>query len=371
MNLRLSDEQRMIVQAADGFLQNACPTAKVVELDAGETGFDPGLWKRTCDLGWTAMGLPAQAGGLGSIVDLCLVMEASGRVALTSPLATTVAGGALPLVRGGSDEQRERWAGRLLSGEAIASMALLDPDSGSEWSPAQLEGARDGAAWTLTGAKLLVPWASVADVLLVSADLPGRGPSFVLVETGGPGVTITPHAILGGDRRSRVDLDGVTVGEADVLPAPEGFEALRAHSLDAQTVLNVALAVGLCETALAMSVQYANERHQFDRPIGSFQAVSYRCVDMRLAIDACRLFGRKAAWHLDVGRPADMHVGAAKAYANEMVDIVTHNAQQVHGAIGFSTEYDLHLFTRRARAFASNLGTSARSLERVAVGLGL
>ncbi|HEX4108330.1 MAG TPA: acyl-CoA dehydrogenase family protein [Solirubrobacteraceae bacterium] len=371
MQLRLSDEQKMIGGAASGFLERACPTSTIVELDASETGFDAALWRRACELGWTAMGVPPDAGGLGGIVDLCLVTEACGRVALTSPLACTVAGGALPLALGGSAEQRARWLERLLSGAAIATIALLDSGSASEWSPVRLRGVRDGADWTLSGTKLLVPWAAVADVLVLSADLQDRGPSFVLVEPTAAGVTVIPHQVLGGDRRARVELADVTVAESDVLRAPEGFATLQRRCLDVLTVLDVALAVGLCETALGMSVQYAGERRQFGRPIGAFQAVSYRCVDMKLAIDACRLLCHKAAWHLEVGRPADLHVGAAKAYANEMVDVVTHNAQQVHGAIGFSTEYDLHLFTRRARAFASNLGTSASSLERVAVGLGL
>lgn len=360
MNLQQTDEQKMIVQAAAGFLQRAVPTTKVVELDATDTGFDRALWDQMCEMGWTAMAIPEEHGGLGSIVDLCLVAEEVGRVALSSPLVTTVAAGALPLLQGGHADRLPA----LLSGEQIATMALLEEDSGSEWSAPRLTGARDGDGWLLTGAKVLVPWGNVADVFLVSCDLEGRGPSVAIVPR--DALRIEDNQILGGDRRSRIELDGVKVGEGDVLDAD-----VLAHSLDVQTVLHTAHAIGLCDEALRMSVQYANERHQFGRPIGSFQAVSYRCVDMKLSLDAARLFCHKAAWHLDVGRPAEMHVGACKAYANEMVDICTHNAQQVHGAIGFSTEYDLHLFTRRARAFACNHGSSARQLERVAVGLGL
>lgn len=362
MNLRPTDEQRMIGEAARGFLQGAVTPATVNALDATATGFDPELWQRMCDLGWTAMAIGEEHGGLGSIVDLCLVAEEHGRVALSSPLVTTVAAGALPLVLGGDDF----WLPALLTGERIATMALLEEGGAGEWSRPRLAGVRSAGGWTLNGTKVLVPWGNVADVFLVSADLEGRGPSFAVLER--ERLTIADHRVLGGDRRSRVQLRDVAVTEADLLA---GYDAILTRSLDVQTVLSIALAVGLCDRALAMSVQYANERHQFGRPIGSFQAVSYRCVDMKLAIDACRLFCHKAAWHLDVGRDADMQVGAAKAYANEMVDGCTHNAQQVHGAIGFSTEYDLHLFTRRARALACNLGTSARSLERVAVGLGL
>jgi alkylation response protein AidB-like acyl-CoA dehydrogenase len=348
----------MIIEAANGFLRRAVPPSRIVELDTTQSGFDRELWRQMCDLGWTAMGVPEPAGGLGSIVDLCLVCEENGRVALSSPLVTTVAAGALPLAASG------RPVDELLSGARIATMALLEEGSASEWSPPHLTGARSEDGWTLSGRKILVPWANVADVFVFSCYLEDRGPSLATVPR--DALSILDNEILGGDRRSRVELDGIAIDESDLLDYD-----LLAHSLDVQTVLNIALAVGLCDQALSLSVQYANERHQFGKPIGAFQAVSYRIVDMKLAVDAARLFCHKAAWHLDVGRAASLHVGAAKAYANEMIDICTHNAHQVHGAMGFSTEYDLHLFTRRARALACNHGTTSRSLERVAVGLGL
>ncbi|MEJ7582619.1 MAG: acyl-CoA dehydrogenase [Acidimicrobiales bacterium] len=141
--------------------------------------------------------------------------------------------------------------------------------------------------------------------------------------------------------------------------------------LDWAAVVQLAYVVGAAERALEMTVRHACDRHQFGRPIGSFQAVAHRCVDMRTDLDACRYLAYRAAWALDQHWAADLEVAAAKAYSNGALRRIFGHAHQVHGAIGFSTEHDLHLFTRFAKAFELSYGSTDRHLDRVASAMGL
>ncbi len=355
-------------EAAHAFLARECPPDAVRKIDAAPDGFSRVLWNKTCELGWPALGAPASSGGIGGLVELCLVAEEMGRAALSSPLLGHAVA-TRSIASAGDGDARRKFLAPLLSGETIATLAVLDERSRSVRSRVAMRGVRSGADWVLSGTKTLVPWASVAGLFVVAADLDGRGESLVVIERGAPGVSVVPQQTLGGERRARIAFDRVVVEAADVLPGEARPQLDRA--LDAAAAVQSAHAVGLCEGALALSVKHASTREQFGRPIGSFQAIAFRCVDMRLAIDGARALAHRAAWAIDEGRPSALHAAAAKAHADEMVELVTANAHQVHGAIGFSTEYDLHLYTTRARAFAQNHGSRALHLERVAAELEL
>ena len=192
----------------------------------------------------------------------------------------------------------------------------------------------------------LVPFAAEADVVIVGDDRIAKP-------------RCTPRSALGVDPLYAVD------GER----TPTGRDTKRAADIAA--ALALAHATGAAERALAMTVQHAKDREQFGRPIGSFQAVAHRCVDMRSDIDACRYLAYQAAWALDRGAPSDLEVGAALAYGTEAARRVFMNAHQVHGAIGFSTEHDLHRFTRIGKTFELLYGSPSRHRERVAEAMGL
>ncbi|MGH9111293.1 MAG: acyl-CoA dehydrogenase family protein, partial [Acidimicrobiales bacterium] len=217
----------------------------------------------------------------------------------------------------------------------------------------------------LRGTKLLVPWAGVADVVVVTTT-----DGLFLVEPARGGARAERHDDLGADPLFELDL-------ADAPAEPLGDGGCEAQStvvrraLDVAAVVQLAYVVGAAERVLEMTLQHARDRHQFGRPIGSFQAVSHRCVDMRTDLDACRFLAYRAAWAFDQGGRADVEVAGAKAYGNDALRRILAHAHQVHGAIGFSTEHDLHLFTRRAKAFELSYGTTTRHLDRVAAAMGL
>ncbi len=344
----------------------------VREVEASPSGFSADLWSRLCELGYPGLVLPEEYGGSGGkILDLAIIAEELGRVAFPSPLLTSVAFGALPLLWSGSDWQRQKWLPGLVKGDLIATMAVVEPGGGDEWTEVRSAAKRWTANWRLSGNKILVPYAADAHLIVVAATLEGPGLSLIALERTAPGIKFERHRAIGGDPLYSVTFDKVTFTPASVLDTDGNAKAVLNRALDHAAVLQAAYAVGLSERALALAVSHASTREQFGRPIGAFQAVAHRCSDMRIDIDACRFLALQAAWRLDQGGPADLDVAAAKAYINDAVRRVFTNAHQVHGAIGYSSEYDLQLFTRRAKAFELSLGTTPMHHERVAKGIGL
>ncbi|GMU78317.1 MAG: acyl-CoA dehydrogenase [Acidimicrobiia bacterium] len=339
MDLFPTPEQALLADTAADFVARSVDTDRVRELEASDEGFDPGLWATMCDLGWTDLGP----------VELALVAEQLGRGAVPSPLVTTGAlRNALPALAAA------------LPADAGATLAALVP--GATHEGAGPHPALDGA--TVTGRYLLVPYAPAARALVVTT-----ADGLATVDPRAGGVTLGRQEVIGGDACWRVDLEG-----APATPIPGDL----GHVLDHLGVAALAYTVGAAEGALALSVQHAKDRHQFGRPIGSFQAVAHRCADMRAEVEACRMLAWRAAWSLD--QDAAGHgdrgrvrfaVDGALAYANDALRRVAMHAHQVHGAIGFSTEHDLHLFTRRIKAFELSYGGTALHQDRFAASLGL
>jgi alkylation response protein AidB-like acyl-CoA dehydrogenase len=372
MDLTLTDEQRMLAESARHFAEQVCPSSVVREVEASEGGFSAELWSKLCELGYPGLIFPEQYGGSGGkILDLLIVAEELGRVAFPSPLLTSVALGALPLLWCGDDLQRDKWMPGLVKGELIATLALVEPGGGDEWSEVRVGAKRWTANWRLSGNKILVPYAANVHLITVAANREGSGLTLIALERTTPGIKCERHSALGGDPLYNVTFDRVTFTPASILNPDANARAVLNRALDHAAVLQAAYAVGLAERALSLAVAHASTREQFGRPIGSFQAVAHRCSDMRIDIDACRFLALQAAWRLDQGEGAELDVAAAKAYINDAVRRVFTNAHQVHGAIGYSTEYDLQLFTRRAKAFELSLGSTAMYHERVAKGIGL
>jgi alkylation response protein AidB-like acyl-CoA dehydrogenase len=350
MDLTLSSEQRMLVESARRTLARACPTERVRAMESDARGYDPALWRELVRLGWTGMVIPAAVGGGGrSFLDAVLLLEEMGRVLLPSPFLVSCVLAPLLLER--------EWLPRVASGEAIVTLALVEPGWRDE-SGRPTTGFDGG---TVTGTKVFVPFAAVANLILVSThggELVGVAP--------GPETACTRQQTLGGDHQYQVRFAGAP-GEQLGAAADAALDRVRLHA----AVASLAYALGAAERALELTVEHAKVRVQFGRPIGSFQAVAHRCADMRSEIDALRYLVYQAAWSLGAGRTSELEVGAAKAYGNQALRRVFMHAHQVHGAIGFSTEHDLQLFTRRAKAIELAWGSTAVHHERIARAMGL
>jgi alkylation response protein AidB-like acyl-CoA dehydrogenase len=260
----------------------------------------------------------------------------------------------------GSEALRSRWLEPLATGTAIAALAVVDPRG---------DALRVGDEWQLSGTKVAVPFGAVANLFVVSVDMSAL--VLVAVAADAPGVTIERHDTFAPEPFASVTFSDVVVVADDVV----GDHAVLERALAHQTTVDTAYAVGLASGALALAVDHASNREQFGRPIGVNQAVSHQCVDMRVEIDAMRVLAQQAAWRLDrydhdpLG--AVRAVGLANAYAREVLPGIFARAHQVHGAIGFTMEYDLQLFTRRAKAYELTGGRAAHHLEQVARSIGL
>jgi alkylation response protein AidB-like acyl-CoA dehydrogenase len=356
MELQLTAEQELLLASARAWVARACPIERARELDAAGTDAAAewmDLWREMTALDWVLLALPAEAGGSGAgLLELALVAEALGEGAVPTPLLTSVTLAARPLHRSGA---RPDLVAALGAGELIGSLALLEPGMRDEWSAVRMSGVAP-----LHGAKLCVPWAHAADVLVV-ATVDGLR----LVECPAPGLHVTRHDALGGDPLGAVELDGVAA-------APAGDAGILPRVLAETAVVQLAYAVGIMRTMLDLSVRHAQERRQFGRPIGAFQAVAHRCAEMRADVDAGRFLAYQAAWALDHDDDAgEARVAAALAYTKDAARRVARHAHQVHGAAGFSTEHDLHLFSRRAKAFELTWGGATLHREHLAGAMGL
>ncbi len=364
MYFDLTDEQQAIKSTAREFLAARYKSERIRELAESEHGFAQSDWDEMAELGWPGLALPEEWGGQGlGIVDLAVLFEEMGYALAPSPLlSNTVVGIALALC--GSDEQRERFLRPLAEGRLRGTPALFDAGTPASVGEFAMAARADGEDVVLDGEKVLVMDAATADLLLV-ATADGRRH---LVERGAPGVTVSAATAIDPTRRLySVRLDGVRVPAADTLPAAGADYTpvfLRA------CVALAAESTGIAQRTLEMAVEYAKDRQQFGRPIGSYQAVSHRCAQMLLETENSRSAVYGAAWAADA-EPESLPLAAsiAKAYASDAGWRVPDASIQVHGGIGFTWEHDLHFFLKRGKANAATFGDAKWHRERVAAAI--
>ena len=254
---------------------------------------------------------------------------------------------------------RASTATAMAAGEAVLSVAWLEPDNSSGPSGVQMAAVADGDGFVLSGPKRHVPYASSADRLVVlartSAAAGGaEAVDLFLVDPTGEGVTLTLQPTVAGDTQYRVDFDGVRVEATDRIgDAGTGWDTWSTVMADA-IVLVAAQAVGAAEATHALTTQYAKERHQFDKPIGAFQSISHYLADGITAIDGARVLVHQAAWSRDEGRDVSTLAPMAKLFATQTCRDVTGVAIQVHGGMGFTVECDAQLYFRRAKSWQLN-----------------
>lgn len=367
MDLTLDDEQLMLAQSARALVERSCPSSSVRALEDSDLGFSPEHWRLLADLDFTGLLVPEEFGGTGQgVLAMAVLAEALGRGPLPSPLHTSSVVATDLLLSAGDEAQQKTWLPRLAAGDALATLALVEPTSVDEWS--RLRTTVEGGI--LEGTKILVPYAGCADLLVVAAQA-AAGPALVLVDPLADGVSVRRLKDGSGEAVYEIVLRGVQVGAQDLLGEPGSAGPALQHALDRAAVVALAAAVGGAQRALELSLEHAGTRRQFGQPIGAFQAVAHRCVDMLTDIEASRLLCHQAAWRLDAGEDAAFAVAAAKAYGTGAMQRVFTHAHQVHGAIGFSMEHDLQLYARRAKAFQLTWGSAAHHRERVAQTMGL
>ena len=377
MDLGLSEEQEMLRTSARDFLQKECPKKLVKQLDESDEGYSPELWQKMAGLGWIGLPFPEQyGGGGGSFLDLAVLLEAMGYNILPGPFFSTVVLAGFCIISAGSEQQKRELLPKVARGDMILTLALLEPSARYDAEAVKTGAvARDGE-YIINGTKLFVPDANVADHLLcVARTKQGKNPedgiTIFLVDAKAHGVKCTLLKTLARDKQCEVIFEDVRVAEDNVVGRLNRGWPVVQEVLQKATVAKCAEMVGGAQAALEMAVNYAKERVQFNRPIGSFQAIQHYCANMVSDVDGSRFVTHKAAWTLSEGLPATMDVAVAKAWTSGAYCRVTLLAQQIFGAIGFTMDHDLHLYYRRAKAGEIAFGDGAFHRRTVARELGL
>lgn len=362
MDYELSESQRALAKQAQEFLARQCPRSLVRELEESPSGFSRPLWQRMAELGWLGITVPDQQGGVGAgFLDQMVLVEEMGKSLVPSPYFTCVVLTGHLLSALGTAEQRRTYLAQLLGGQTVIPFAFQE--AGPAFSPTAVASrvVRRNGGFVLTGTKLFVPYAHVADHLLCLARTSGRadaatGLSLFLVDARAPGVSCTVLKTIADDRQCEVVLEGVAAPPSALVgEAGQAYPLLKDTLLRA-TALKCAEMVGGAEKALEMAVEYAKQRVQFGRPIGAFQSIQNYVAEMAVDVDRSRYATHLACWKIDQGLPAELEVATAKAFASEACQRVVWLAHQIFASIAYFKEHDLQLYYRRAKVQALEFG---------------
>jgi len=364
-----STDQELFTETTRKFLETECPSSTLRDLGRTAAGYEPDLWRRGAELGWTSLVVPEAAGG-GSIsesgvLDLVLLAYEFGAHAAPGPLLpANVVGAALG--RWGSTEQQAGPLGSILSGDSVAAWALFEPSPFDGIGQVELTATTNGGSVVLNGTKSPVEAAEQADHVLVTARH-DAGLSQFLVPKDAPGVTVTPLKALDMTRRF------ATVQFADVDVSPDlAVGELGAAQPSVDWMIDLAVVVQLAEIVGAMqwsfdtTLDWAFNRYSFGRPLASYQEIKHRFADMKMWLEASYAITDAAARALDADAPnRSTLVSVAKSYVGRNGAELLQDCVQLHGGIGVTFDHDLHLFLRRVTTDIALFGTPAQHNVRI------
>lgn len=372
MDIKLDEIQLDIANEARRFLEKECPAEIVREAYEDDRGLTDKLWNQMSEMDWMKIRIPEAYGGAEmEQLDLCIILEEMGRAVVPGPFFSSVQLAAEAILAAGSEDQKKEYLPKIGDGKMIGTLALSEPDSGADTDYIQMSARADGDGFVLSGTKLTVPDAHVADVMVVAARTepgtePSHGVTLFLVDKDTDGLRVNLLPTMDGTRKlcavefKDVRASGV-LGEVNQGRAPLDKVLQRA-----QTGL-AAECIGGAQRAMEIATEYAKTRVQFDQPIGAFQAIKHACAQMFVLVESGRSLLYWAAWAQDHAdeKEAALAASAVKAYCAEAYTKVTASALQVHGGIGFTWENDIHLFLKRAKGNELSLGDPAFHREKI------
>ncbi len=372
--LVLSEDQRMLMESARGAVAANAPIASFRKLRAESSGdgFSRAFWRQCAEMGWTGVLVPEEFGGIDfGIVGAGLIARELARTLAPTPFLSTAVMAASAFRRGGSAAQQSTWLPRIAKGEAIVASAL---DEGARRGAPSIKAWRAGPGWRLEGVQRMALDGHVADAFLVAAQVLIAGqvengePTYFLVGADAKGLARDQRTLVDSRRVATVTLDGVSLdGDAAIAGGSGAIEA----TLDAGRAVVAAALCGVAEEAFARTMSYLKDRRQFDRRIGSFQALQHRAALMHIDIENAWSATLKALESLATNaNSAALDVAVAKAKASETACAATAECLQMHGGIGMTDEFDIGLFLKRARVDSVTFGDAAFHANRVATMIG-
>jgi alkylation response protein AidB-like acyl-CoA dehydrogenase len=377
MDLGLTEAQELLKTSVAEFVQREYDKNTLLALERSASGITPDLLRRVADLGWLGVVIPEAYGGEGrSLTDAAVLFEELGRGPVPGPLFASGVLGALAVLHGGTEAQKQAILPAVARGERVLCVAATESDYG--WRPEKLhmQASQERGHYVLNGTKLFVYDAKAATHLVCAvrtgpaSNGASQGITLLLVDASAPGLAV--RTLPGWmSQVDEVRFDNVQVPADAVLGGVEGsgWESLEVAAQQAIPIL-CAYQVGSCQAVFEMAVAYSRTRIQFGQPIGRFQRVQDHIIGMVNHLDAARWTTYEALWKLDAGRPAASSVHLAKAVTSEAHLKVCDGAHEVHAGVGVIREYGLTLHTQRSRTLYPLLGDGREHRRRIADALG-
>jgi alkylation response protein AidB-like acyl-CoA dehydrogenase len=370
MNFGFTEEQELLRAEVRKFLDQNAPLERVREIVESESGLDPALWGRMAELGWVGLSMPEEHGGMGlDLETMLVVLEETGRSLFPSPLISTVLA-AKAIERFGNAKQAKRWLPGLADGSKIGTFAFLERSDSFSPDGVETVAKQDGKELVLSGEKLFVTDAGLADLFVVAVRSGSDGSSISLVvierETEGVSTGLFDGMDL-SKRMGRLMLEEARVSADRVLGKQGAAGPAAEWLLDLGAALVTAEAVGSAEAALELTTQFAKERIQFDEPIGKFQGVKHPLAEIYVDVESFRSLVYYAIWALDQDADdAQVAVSRAKAYASDAFPVAGIMGVQLHGGVGYTWEYDIQLYLKRSKWLRPIFGDADYHYERIA-----
>jgi alkylation response protein AidB-like acyl-CoA dehydrogenase len=378
MNYDFNKTQKILKDEAHRFLAKECPSDFVREIAEDETGYSSKLWQKMAELDWMGIVIPEQYGGMGgNFLDLTVLLSEMGYHCMPGPFFATVVLGGLTILEAANDAHKADILPALCRGERLLSVAWVE--SGGTYVPdgIKLAAALQGEEYILSGTKLFVPYAHVADTLICAVrtgqltDEKNAGLTLFLVDPKQKGIQIEPLDTMAGDKQSEVTFDNVSVSKDNLVGQPDqGWPALK-KVLQMAAVAKCAEMIGGAQCAMDMAIPYVKGREQFGRPVGAFQAIQHHCANMLTYADTLKFMTYQAAWRISAGLPFEKEASMCKAWGSESYRKLVALAHQVIGGMGFMEEYDLQLYFKQAKAAEQILGDGDFHREMVAQEMGM
>ncbi|MCH2173185.1 acyl-CoA/acyl-ACP dehydrogenase [Myxococcota bacterium] len=349
MDLEFSEEQHLLKDMTRSMLQEYSSIETIREIEDDPKGYPDELWKQLGELGLTGILIPeSYGGGELSLLDASLIYEEFGRAMAPTPHFVSAVMSASVLLAAGSDEQKQAWLPGIASGDAIVTQAWLEPDRGYGPKGVAMTATSDGDDFVLNGTKRHVYFGSAANqwIVLARSD---AGIDLFLVDPSSDGITMEQQLSQSSDSQYRAVFENVRVSSSDRIGAAgSGWDIWNGVMHDG-IILLAAQAIGGAEKALEITVEYAKTRKQFDKPLGAFQSLAHYMADCSTTIEGGRVLVYEAAWNRTQGRSISRFAPMAKLFCCETYRETTRQCEQIWGGVGFTIEYDIQLYFRRAK----------------------
>ena len=358
MDYTFNEYQEMLKRQFRDFMEKEWSIAQLRELQQNKQDYVPEIYKKMAGLGWLGLMIPPEYGGIESDwVDMAIFYEELGRALLPTPHYSSVVLGGQTILAFGTDAQKQEFLPKISKGELIVSLALAEADADARPASFSTKSAPDGDGYMINGAKLFISSAHLADQIVTVTQGEGGQIAILAVDKNTPGLTCVPLDTLSGERLSEIKYENVKVPQNSLLGKLNGSTAL-AELLDKVEIMPCAEMVGGSQAVLEMTLDYTKQRISNDHPIGFFQVIQHKIVDIYMSIEAMRWLLYKAAWLASEGKPFANEAAMLRLYASRTYSWITQHSAHIHGTVSLIIEHDLPFYFRKAKGMQLNLGSA-------------